>query len=168
MSAISLFAPSQLPQPPVDGSYLATRLAGKHAALVTGHVVLPGREGRYGELPTGLPDKLAVALRSRGVARLYAHQAESWAAVQRGQHVVVATPTASGKSFCYTLPVVAGAMRRRAKALYLFPTKRGRRIRSPNSWNSTGLASLGCRRPPLMAIRLATNAKRFGSMATSS
>lgn len=123
MSALSLFARPSLPQPPVDGGYLATRLADKHTSLVTGHFVLAGREGRYAELPSGLPGKLAAALRSRGVSQLYAHQSEAWEAVQRGQHVVVATPTASGKSLCYTLPVVAGAMMRQAKALYLFPTK---------------------------------------------
>ena len=70
-----------------------------------------------------MPEKLAAALRARGVSQLYAHQREAWDAVQRGGHVVIATPTASGKSLCYTLPVVAGAMTRQAKALYLFPTK---------------------------------------------
>lgn len=123
MSALSLFAPPSLPQPSVDGGYLATRLAGKHASLVTGHFLLPGREGRYAKLPTELPPKLVAALRARGMTQLYAHQAEAWSAVQDGKHVVVATPTASGKSLCYTLPVVAGAMTRQAKALYLFPTK---------------------------------------------
>jgi DEAD/DEAH box helicase domain-containing protein len=123
MPALSLFAPPALPQPPVDGGYLASRLAGKHPTLITGHFVLPGRDGRYAELPAALPEKLAAALRSRGAAQLYAHQAEAWQAVQDGKQVVVATPTASGKSLCYTLPVVAGAMTRQAKALYLFPTK---------------------------------------------
>jgi DEAD/DEAH box helicase domain-containing protein len=85
--------------------------------------VLPGREGRYADLPDALPAALAGALRSRGVAQLYAHQREAWDAAQRGEHLVVATPTASGKSLCYTLPVVAAAMTRQAKALYLFPTK---------------------------------------------
>ncbi|QSX78076.1 DEAD/DEAH box helicase [Agrilutibacter solisilvae] len=122
-SALSLFAPPPLPAPKADGGALATRLAGKHAGLVTGHFVLPGREGVYADLPADLPEALAAALRARGVGRLYAHQAQAWDAVQRGGHVVIATPTASGKSLCYTLPVVAGAMTRQAKALYLFPTK---------------------------------------------
>lgn len=63
------------------------------------------------------------ALHSRGVEQLYAHQAEAWDAVQRGGHVVLATPTASGKSLCYTLPVLDAVIGRQAKALYLFPTK---------------------------------------------
>jgi len=123
MSALSLFAPPPLPTPSADGGLLARRLAGKHTTLVSGHFVLPGREGRYAELPPELPERLAAALCARGVSQLYAHQREAWDAVQRGGHVVVATPTASGKSLCYTLPVVVGAMKRQAKALYLFPTK---------------------------------------------
>ncbi|UHQ18702.1 DEAD/DEAH box helicase [Lysobacter sp. KIS68-7] len=122
--ALTLFEPPVPPAPRIgDGGALATRLAGKHAALITGHFVLPGREGRYAELPDALPLALAAALRSRGVSQLYAHQREAWDAAQRGEHLVVATPTASGKSLCYTLPVVAAAMTRQAKALYLFPTK---------------------------------------------
>jgi len=119
----SLFSPPPLPAPKADGGALASRLAGKYLERVTGHFVLPGREGAYAELPSELPAALASALRARGVSRLYAHQRAAWDAVQGGGHVVVATPTASGKSLCYTLPVVAGAMSRRAKALYLFPTK---------------------------------------------
>jgi len=122
--ALTLFEPPAPPAPRIhDGGALATRLAGKHAALITGHFVLPGREGRYADLPDALPCSLAAALRSRGVSQLYAHQREAWDAAQRGEHLVVATPTASGKSLCYTLPVVAAAMTRQAKALYLFPTK---------------------------------------------
>ena len=124
MSALTLFSHPTPPAPRLgDGGSLATRLAGKHGDLVTGHFVFPGRDGRYAELPDGLPIALREALQSRGMTRLYAHQAQAWEAVQRGEHVVVATPTASGKSLCYTLPVVAGAMARQAKALYLFPTK---------------------------------------------
>src|SRR5690606_40498724 len=54
---------------------------------------------------------------------LYSHQADAWHAAARGEHLAIATPAASGKSLCYTLPVVAAAMGSRAKALYLFPTK---------------------------------------------
>ena len=66
---------------------------------------------------------MSLPLRTRGIERLYSHQADAWHAVQKGDHVVVVTPTASGKSLCYTLPVVAGAMKKQSKALYLFPTK---------------------------------------------
>jgi len=102
---------------------LSNRLQRKYSDRITGSIFLPGQEGRYAELPDDLPKALANALRTRGIERLYSHQADAWHAVQKGDHVVVVTPTASGKSLCYTLPVVAGAMKKQAKALYLFPTK---------------------------------------------
>jgi DEAD/DEAH box helicase domain-containing protein len=68
-------------------------------------------------------DRLRIGLAARGITRLYSHQREAWDAVQRGKHIVVVTPTASGKSLCYHLPVIEAARRQRAKSLYLFPTK---------------------------------------------
>lgn len=123
MTPLTAFDRPSLPAPLTDGASFALRLADKYEGRVTGHFVLPGREGRLTELPADLPESLCAALRARGVTQLYAHQAEAWEAVQRGGHIVIATPTASGKSLCYTLPVVSGALTRQAKALYLFPTK---------------------------------------------
>jgi DEAD/DEAH box helicase domain-containing protein len=102
---------------------LSRRLQKKYASRITGHSVEPAREGRYAELPSDLPPALAHALRSRGIERLYCHQAEAWNLARSGRHFVVVTPTASGKTLCYSLPVLAGALEQRAKALYLFPTK---------------------------------------------
>lgn len=112
-----------LPARHADGGALAERLAGKYRDRVTGQFVLPAREGRYEALPDDLPAAVAMALRSRGIERLYSHQAEAWRHAQGGDHLAVVTPTASGKSLCYTLPVVASALSRKGKALYLFPTK---------------------------------------------
>lgn len=111
-----------------DGAALARRLAQRYCDRVTGQFTIPGREGRYADLPVELPPELAAALRARGIDRLYSHQAEAWEAARRGEHVAVVTPTASGKSLCYTLPVAAAAMQARkrggsSKALFLFPTK---------------------------------------------
>jgi DEAD/DEAH box helicase domain-containing protein len=111
------------PSPAANGASLAVRLSGKYPDRVTGAIHMPGREGRYTEFPDDLPPRIAQALRARGVERLYSHQAEAWAASQRGEDVVVVTPTASGKTLCYTLPVLAAALCDRGKALYLFPTK---------------------------------------------
>ena len=106
-----------------DPRQLASRLQAKYADRVTGHFIQPAREGRYAPLPGDLPPALASALRARGIGQLYSHQAQAWDAARAGRNFVVVTPTASGKSLCYTLPVVAAAMQQQAKALFLFPTK---------------------------------------------
>jgi DEAD/DEAH box helicase domain-containing protein len=81
-------------------------------------------EGHYAELPPGLAPGLARALADRGITNLYAHQAVAVAEAQRGRHVVIATPTASGKSLCFHLPVLqAIADDPSARAIYLYPTK---------------------------------------------
>lgn len=110
-------------EPIRDGALLGQRLAQRYGERITGCFTLPARDGSYAPIPDDVPAALATALRARGIDRLYSHQAEAWAATQAGAHVAVVTPTASGKSLCYTLPVVAAAMNGRAKALYLFPTK---------------------------------------------
>ena len=85
---------------------------------------IPPRPGRYAPLPDALDPRLAAALRARGIEQLYSHQAAAIDAVGRGENVVVATTTASGKSLCYTLPVLSRlAADPAASALYLFPTK---------------------------------------------
>jgi DEAD/DEAH box helicase domain-containing protein len=112
-----------LAAPVSGGDQLARRLAKRYGDRITGSFVLPGREGQFAPLPGDMPPALADALRARGIHQLYAHQAQAWNATAAGQHVVIATPTASGKSLCYTLPVISAAIRQRAKALFLFPTK---------------------------------------------
>ncbi|GAA0710418.1 DEAD/DEAH box helicase [Dyella marensis] len=107
----------------LSGAELAGRLVQRYGDRVTGQFVVEGKEGRYVPLPEDLPAPLAAALRARGVARLYEHQGRAWAAASRGENIVVATPTASGKSLCFTLPVVTSVMTAGKKALYLFPTK---------------------------------------------
>ena len=95
----------------------------RHAALITAELVIPARDGAYAELPIDLEPRLAAALRGRGIHRLYSHQLAAWNASRTRQHTVVVTPTASGKTLCYNLPVLQAAMNEHAKALYLFPTK---------------------------------------------
>jgi DEAD/DEAH box helicase domain-containing protein len=102
---------------------LVRALKRKYAARITGELLLPARKAEFADLPTELDRRLAEALRQRGIHRLYSHQAEALSLAADGRHFVVATPTASGKSLCYNLPVLDGVLKRRAKALYLFPTK---------------------------------------------
>ena len=102
---------------------LAVRLERKYASRITGQRSLPASAGRYAPLPADLPEGLVRALAARGIDRLYSHQAEAWQAARAGENLLIATPTASGKSLCYLLPVLAAAQQQAAKALFLFPTK---------------------------------------------
>ena len=82
------------------------------------------REGEYAELPEAVAPAIRNALVSRGIARLYSHQAAAFDAAGAGRNVVVVTPTASGKTLCYNLPVLNRLMAEPgARAMYLFPTK---------------------------------------------
>ncbi len=88
------------------------------------HEVVPAREPRFAPLPEWLDPRLREGLRRRGIEALYTHQAEAVDAVRSGEDVVVVTPTASGKTLCYALPVLqAIAEDPSARALWLFPTK---------------------------------------------
>ncbi|HSM58908.1 MAG TPA: DEAD/DEAH box helicase [Candidatus Sulfomarinibacteraceae bacterium] len=85
---------------------------------------LPGRPAQTMPLRHSLLPALSQALRQRGVEQLYTHQATAIDAVLDGADVVVATGTASGKSLCYTIPVLQTLLTEpTAQALYLFPTK---------------------------------------------
>ena len=85
---------------------------------------LPSRPGRYVDFPAGIDLHLVEALRQRGIERPYSHQTKVVEAAMRGENVVVVTPTASGKTLCYNLPVLNTLLADpSARALYLFPTK---------------------------------------------
>jgi DEAD/DEAH box helicase domain-containing protein len=82
------------------------------------------RRGRTTPLPDGLAPELVSALAGRGIASLYAHQAEAFALATRGDHVLVATGTASGKTLAFNLPILdALATDPKQRAFYLYPTK---------------------------------------------
>ncbi|WP_141501321.1 DEAD/DEAH box helicase [Paenibacillus luteus] len=91
---------------------------------VTHWRTLAPREARTAPLPDGLHHAWKEALRSRGISELYTHQAEAYRAARAGHHVVAVTPTASGKTLCYNLPVMQSLLENEeGRALYLFPTK---------------------------------------------
>ncbi len=89
------------------------------------HVQLvPLRHARYGTLRERLSPPVQRALAAAGAEQLYTHQAEAINAALAGQHVVVATSTASGKTLCFNVPVLEALARDPlARALYLYPTK---------------------------------------------
>jgi DEAD/DEAH box helicase domain-containing protein len=81
----------------------------------------PERAARFVALPDDLDHRVRQAI---GVPELYAHQAEVWDAARRGEHVIITTGTASGKTLAFNLPVLdALAGDPHARALYLYPTK---------------------------------------------
>ncbi len=84
----------------------------------------PSRPAVYAPFPTTLDPRLRDALRARGIEQLYSHQARTWELVDKGHHVVVVTPTASGKTLCYNVPALHALLQEPdARILYLFPTK---------------------------------------------
>ena len=86
--------------------------------------LVPAAAGEYAPFPAGLDGRLAGVLRRRGIEKLYTHQAEVFEKVRAGKDVVVVTPTASGKTLCYNLPVLQTLLEEdEARALYVFPTK---------------------------------------------
>ncbi|RJQ46133.1 MAG: DEAD/DEAH box helicase [Gaiellales bacterium] len=82
------------------------------------------RPGEYRPLPDELDAGVREALASLGINRLYLHQADAWAQAAARRHAVITTPSASGKSLCYNLPVLDALARDdRKRALFLYPTK---------------------------------------------
>lgn len=93
-----------------------------YAPQVVYHHLLPPEKSRWTELE--LPGDLARALEKLGIGSLYAHQAAAIEMVRRGKNVVIATPTASGKTLTYNLPVMESLLQAPdSKALYIFPLK---------------------------------------------
>jgi DEAD/DEAH box helicase domain-containing protein len=94
------------------------------SANITHWEVLPPRLARHAPFPAQLDPRLRQALVQRGIEQLYTHQVAAIDHVRAGRNVVVVTPTASGKTLCYNLPVLDRLLRDpNARALYLFPTK---------------------------------------------
>ena len=84
----------------------------------------PAREARYAPFPEQVSPALRSALAARHVENLYTHQAAAVELSLSGKNVVVVTPTASGKTLCYNLPVVQTILANpAARAIFLFPTK---------------------------------------------
>jgi DEAD/DEAH box helicase domain-containing protein len=104
----------------VEGVLRSRNLGG----CVTHHRVLEPVPASWAEYPDGAHPALVQALKSRGIERLYTHQAEASELALAGRPFVAVTPTASGKTLCYNLPVLSALLRDpAARALYLFPTK---------------------------------------------
>ncbi len=88
------------------------------------HIIMPGNESIGSETQTPLPEEITRIMNARGIHQLYEHQAHAIDLIRSGNHTVVSTPTASGKTFIYTIPVIEKYLNDpTAKALYIFPLK---------------------------------------------
>ncbi len=81
-------------------------------------------EGSFSDVSATVDSRLRAALAHRGIERLYTHQADAFEQTAAGRNVVIVTPTASGKTLCYNLPVLNLLLGDDgARAMYVFPTK---------------------------------------------
>ena len=93
----------------------------------------PARPAEYGEFPEDLNPKLREVLAQRGIGKPYIHQAEAYRRLAAGANTVIVTPTASGKTLCYNVPVLNRLTAEPgARAMYLFPPKPWPKISSTN------------------------------------
>lgn len=100
-------------------SWMSGEGFGRHCTAIH-HI--PARAPVYGGIPAELDERAVQMLQRRGISSLYSHQSDAIEHALRGRHTVVVTPTASGKSLCYHLPVIH-SLYRGESALYMFPTK---------------------------------------------
>lgn len=85
---------------------------------------IPEKKAKTAPLPDTLHTKLIEALKQKGIDELYTHQKSAYEAIMAGKSIVAVTPTASGKTLCYNLPVLQTILaNENARALYMFPTK---------------------------------------------
>src|SRR5271167_1481616 len=125
-------APSQQALVPRSGTTLETvqevlgTLAARYRTdeVLTSVRQIPAREAVFRLVPDWVISELCEAYRAKAIKELYSHQAATAELVHGGKNVVVVTPTASGKTLCYNLPVLNAVLENPdTRALYLFPTK---------------------------------------------
>lgn len=86
--------------------------------------IIKEKEAEFSDFPSDMHETLIAALRNSGIKQLYSHQIQSYSLLKEGKNIVVVTPTASGKTLCYNIPVINTILEdESARALYLFPTK---------------------------------------------
>jgi DEAD/DEAH box helicase domain-containing protein len=91
---------------------------------VTAWKITPSSEGTFADFPNSVDPRLVSVLHERGIERPFTHQREAIEAVLEGENVVVVTPTASGKTLCYNVPILNSLLENtESRAMYLFPTK---------------------------------------------
>lgn len=91
--------------------------------IINWHEIEP-QEAKTKPIPASVDERIKAALKKRGIGELYSHQYTAYETLQKGENIVAVTPTASGKTLCYNLPVLQSIAKNDAnRALYIFPTK---------------------------------------------
>src|SRR4030042_706959 len=91
---------------------------------VTAWKITPSTKGSFVDFPPIVDPRIVGVLKERGIERLFTHQEQAIEAVHNGENVVVVTPTASGKTLCYNIPILNSLLENPEwRAIYLFPTK---------------------------------------------
>ncbi|MDD2390868.1 MAG: DEAD/DEAH box helicase, partial [Desulfobacterales bacterium] len=105
--------------------YIQSLLNSKRiGSQVVYHKILPASPPLWSDTAGGRNDPLNRLMKASGIQRLYSHQAQALDLIRSGRHVVTATPTASGKTLIYNLPVLERMMENPGvRALYMFPLK---------------------------------------------
>ena len=107
-----------------DGFLESLRASGDYRKQIVYVRRIPRRKASFEPVDPPVSGQTGDALSRLGISRFYSHQAEAIHAVRRGEHIVVVTGTASGKTVCYNAPVMESLEQNpRARALYIFPTK---------------------------------------------
>jgi len=108
----------------VDEVWQAIRQDPRFSTHITAWRLIELAPAFWADYPHDVHPDLVEALKAQGIERLYSHQAEAYEAIRAGRNAVIVTPTASGKTLCYNLPVLNHLLADpEARALYLFPTK---------------------------------------------
>jgi DEAD/DEAH box helicase domain-containing protein len=108
----------------VASSAFASTSHGSQSEVLTAVRRFPARAAEWGDWPEWVWPELRAVYQSKGIARPYSHQTQAAEAVHAGKNLVIVTPTASGKTLCYNLPVINAILEDGdTRALYLFPTK---------------------------------------------
>ncbi|HEV2401605.1 MAG TPA: DEAD/DEAH box helicase, partial [Candidatus Sulfotelmatobacter sp.] len=120
---------SLAPRPPASLETIPNMLGSlvaryRQEEVLTAVRQIPARDAKFRPAPAWVTSALSEAYRAKGIKELYSHQAMTAELARDGKNVVVVTPTASGKTLCYNLPVLNAVLENPdTRALYLFPTK---------------------------------------------
>ena len=92
--------------------------------LIIYRKTIPAREPEYADFPEKLHPDIVKFLKNHGIEKLYIHQTEAYEQAAEGKNLVITTPTASGKSLCFYLPVIDAILKEPlTRALFVYPTK---------------------------------------------